>query len=156
MSTTDDVMVKVWAPTDLDNEARRAYLEDLQDHFNQCQGASAAVPLQKSLDPLINVPEYIWLIGSGSGVIIAAIKTLPAFLRARRGDVTVEVETVVGTQPGEHATHVQTTTKSVTVTATNTTDALQAIESALRDRRDQEVASSDSAGDDTSAPDPAN
>lgn len=129
-------MVKVWAPTDLEDEARRTYLEDLQDHFDQCQGASTALPLQKSLDPLINVPEYIWLIGPGSGVIIAAIKTLPAFLRARRGDVRVEVETVVRSQPGKHATYVETTTKSVTVTATNTTDALQVIESALDYHRD--------------------
>lgn len=48
MAASDDVMVKVWVPADLDTETRREYLADLQAHFDQCQGVSAALPLQRA------------------------------------------------------------------------------------------------------------
>ncbi|MET9028324.1 hypothetical protein ABZW96_22270 [Nocardia sp. NPDC004168] len=56
--------------------------------------------------------EYIRLGTSSATVLIAAIKKLPGFLRSRRSDVTIEVETGADGQ-----------TTSVTITATNTTDA---------------------------------
>ncbi|MGW7530620.1 effector-associated constant component EACC1 [Streptomyces sp. NPDC054783] len=91
-------------------------LRSLREHLRRVPGVEVTQIPGGPADGELGVWDVLQVVAAGSGALAVAVRTLPAFIRSRRSNVSVTVKT---------------TDRTVTITVNNVDDAMPIVEKAL-------------------------
>ncbi|MFD4834110.1 hypothetical protein ACFWPV_30360 [Streptomyces uncialis] len=91
-------------------------LRSLREHLRRVPEVDVSQISGTPGDGELGAWDALQVVAAGSGVLAVAIRTLPAFIRSRRSDITVTVETA---------------DRTVTITGNNIDEAMPIVEKAL-------------------------
>ncbi|MXM68681.1 hypothetical protein GR925_36040 [Streptomyces sp. HUCO-GS316] len=91
-------------------------MRSLREHLRRVPGVEVTQIPGTPADGELGVWDVLQVVAAGSGALAVAARSLPAFIRSRRSNVSVTVET---------------TNRTVTITVDNVDDAMPIVEKAL-------------------------
>lgn len=91
-------------------------LRSLREHLRRVSGVQVIQVPGAPADRVLGAWDVLQVVGASGGVLAVAVRTIPAFVRSRRSDVSVTVKTK---------------DKTITITATNVEDVTSVVEKAL-------------------------